>query len=293
MVKKKRQSDSWSLKRALKLLVEWVPNQKTFQIDSSIESLEKILAGEELEYPIMEISSRLAYMGSWHGSSGCLRILEGDSDGWRDIQGALRFWTSSAQIMVRARQLKGQGHFLRTNAVLCLAHSIAVREDSLADWLGQSLLTDLGEGGLYAYDWSDSPLQLLMIQLYANWRNIDLDIASRGIGSLEPYDQLLAAWESPGEMVQALESACDFHCLRSPYGPDRMENEFVYPPYDLFPAEILAIRRLREDEGLPTPEIEHKLLDSPFSTLPDPIPEFEYELLDRALDHARQELPGL
>ena len=128
---KKRQTDKWSLKRDLKLLEKWVPGQKGFQIDSSIEELKKILIGEEVEYPLMAIAGRFQLMASWHGCSGCLRVLKGDADGWREIQGALRFWTSSARIMVRARQLIGQGAFLRTRAVLCLAHAIAVRDDSL------------------------------------------------------------------------------------------------------------------------------------------------------------------
>ena len=98
------------------------------------------------------------------------------------------------------------------------------------------------------------------------------------VGMCKPsvYDEIMAAWDAPDRLAALLSTACDFH-IRNP-GP--YEN-FVAYPFDCYPAELLAIFRVRQRLGLETPPVSHPLLESPLARPPIPLPEFSEPAMQR------------
>lgn len=84
--------------------------------------------------------------------------------------------------------------------------------------------------------------------------------------------------------------ACDYHLAQS---VDAQEHrQFVWAPYDLFPVDILAIARVREKQGLPMPEVDHPLMQTPLAKPPpnDVRPHMPPDpLLDAVIEKARKQ----
>lgn len=64
---------------------------------------------------------------------------------------------------------------------------------------------------------------------------------------------------------------------------------FSWTPYNIFPVEIHAIRRVREDQGLPMPTIDHPLMQTMLAHPPARMPEVHDEVLDQIIRRAREE----
>ena len=76
--------------------------------------------------------------------------------------------------------------------------------------------------------------------------------------------------------------------------PQTLITGAVFPlgtMYNLFPLEILAIQRIRREQGLPTPEIDHPLMQTPLAHPPEVMPHVEDELLNQVIAKVRKELP--
>jgi hypothetical protein len=67
-------------------------------------------------------------------------------------------------------------------------------------------------------------------------------------------------------------------------------NEFSGFPESVFPAEILAVYRVRQDLGLPTPKVRHPLLETPLGRVPSPLPRVPDDVLDRVITAVEDEL---
>ncbi len=93
-------------------------------------------------------------------------------------------------------------------------------------------------------------------------------------------------------MVKAIEAACHYHCARSFEDPNGYP-EFAWEPYNVFPVDILAIRRVRDDLGLGTPDVHHPLLDSLLNKVPVKPPEIQDDILKIVRTRASQELPRI
>ncbi len=105
----------------------------------------------------------------------------------------------------------------------------------------------------------------------------EADIVQCGV-----YSAIFDHWESPDELAAAIYSACDYHLARTgdPKGYDIYE--FNLSQWQLLPIEILALRSVREKLGLPMPEVDHPLLNTPLvKNLPRVFPEVHEELLEK------------
>ncbi len=68
-------------------------------------------------------------------------------------------------------------------------------------------------------------------------------------------------------------------------------TDFALWPHNVFPAEILAIRRVRREQGLDWPSVPHALLNTAFAAPPFPLPPPKSDLLIRITSKMRSCLP--
>lgn len=284
---KRKQKFDWD--KCLKVLKEWVPANEPFLWKTARSKINASFEDNNTKRRSCDIATRLTYLAAWSGSEGTLRILTDAPDGWRWLQGALQYWYWSIRILIRFSQLDRRKRGARaasTKGALGLAHALATHEDNVATWLGEKFIQSFEDENIFD-DWEANPFGAFMTKLYTLWKGIELELDD----SVGVYQQVLDAWHEPDKMPEALVAACDYHCARI----DGEEHglEFEYNPYSEFAAELLAIRRVRDDLGLETPEISHSLLDSPLAHPPERMPEYEDELLERVIELAKQDLPGV
>ena len=125
------------------------------------------------------------------------------------------------------------------------------------------------------------------------WRGTGLkSLPGKGIPRLDAYDALLDARKSGTAVAAALTAACDYHCGHCDAKDDHAFSwGFIY---ETFPAEILAVQRVRKELKLPCPAVEHPLFDNPMARIPCPLPKRKKDkLLDRVVARCRKVLPDL
>ena len=111
--------------------------------------------------------------------------------------------------------------------------------------------------------------------------------ATKGLGL---YQRVLDAWTNEGELVKALFDICDYHCQNT----YKDAVPFCEVPYTVFPAEMLAIRRVRSELGLVTPTVEHPLLSTPLFHVPNPVPRRRKdERIEQVLARCHEVFPWL
>ncbi len=186
---------------------------------------------------------------------GTIDVLESRPDGWKRIHLALQYELLSLHI---DREMAGIHAIdqIHDHGGRLLALAWTLGDFDVVHWLSKELIrcpTNFA-------GWTLTPLEPMLLQLYALWQKIDIDWANYPTANLGVYRQLFDAWNAPERLPAALEMCCDYHLMRT---GESGYQEFNWEPYNIFPVEILAVHRLRELQGLPTPTIAHPLMDSP------------------------------
>src|SRR5262249_14322640 len=191
------------------------------------------------------------------GAAGVVGVCEGQAEGWEVLQTSLAYSSWNVRLCVglyqRGRLEPGFSFSHLNLAARCLAHSLATREDGFADWCGRMLLENFVSGsGLY--DRWMRPFEPFVVRLFARWKN--LPISHVEVSSPPPgvYQELLDAWNSEQSFADAVVKSCEYHSEHSIDG-HVAHAEFVRVPHNVFPAEILAMKRVRDEAGLPWPTL--------------------------------------
>lgn len=129
-----------------------------------------------------------------------------------------------------------------------------------------------------------------MLELAKDWLKADVSLDSEfrehEVKNLGAYDALLAGWreKAPAKFDALMSEMAEYHLSQS-QDPDREDDWFEFEDHGfwLFPAELLAVLRLREWEGIANPPLSHPLFSvTPLATL-RPAPDWpKDEILDRA-----------
>jgi hypothetical protein len=223
----------------------------------------------------------------WDGSCGAYRVLTKDQGGWEDIQRAFLYQVWDARI-VFAQYDKHIAKCVGLPEFPWL-HAIVARQDAWADWFGERIVGSFRSRTRAVEGWEEGRLGAFCLKLYAKWRTVDL--GGRNLPLIEVYQRVFDSWNDQDGLALALRGACDFHVENSVDDDPDGVWDFLRPLYRLFPVEILAIKRVRLEQGLPMPDIDHALMQTPLAHPPDPMPEVHDELLEAVIAKARKDLP--
>jgi hypothetical protein len=257
------------------------------------ESAEKHLASPNLDN-LLRTALSLDGLGTVEGIAGVVGIWQGEPSGWSILQTAFACMSWNVRIfagLYQRRRIQRGFEFSspQNMAARCLAHAVATKEDVFADWCGRIMLHNFttGEG---LYDRWFRPFEPFMVHLFARWKNLPVPPSALPCPPLGVYQELLDRWNSEPDFAAAVVKICDYHGEHSVEG-QIAHAEFVRIPHNVFPAEVLAVKRVREEEGLPWPTVDHPLLNTPLAHLPPALPRIQNDLLDRVADAVRSVLP--
>ena len=261
---------AWSVDKTREEMRHWVQNQQNakLQFRDQVEAVEKRLA-EATPETLHLVVPHLQRLAVWETMNGGILVLDDQPEGWERIQHglSLRYWSQRMLIHVYDNDPSRQPRIPLVQAALCLNHLLASGEWERAAWMGERMEAEFGQGPFKA--WSGTPMEPFSVALYQLWKQLPLGRGLPNPECLRPYRPVLEAWtQSPERFGEAVKGACDYHLRRIEDPTDEDFPEFYYPLYDVFPAEILAIRRVRKRVGLETPDVNHPLLRTPLADPP-------------------------
>lgn len=256
------------------------------------EAIEKHLASPTLD-SLLRAAINLDGLGLVEGVKGVAGIWQGEPEGWTYLQTSFAYLSWNVRIctgLFQRGRLKAGWSFTHLNlAARCLAHAMATGDDVFAEWCGRTLLTNFSSS-MGLYDRSPRAFEPFMVHLFARWQSLPVPGFTIPCVPLGVYQELLDAWDDEQAFATALVKVCDYHVEHSI--EERVAHaEFVSVPHNVFPAEILAVKRLRNAAGLPWPAVEHPLLNTPLAQLPTSIPQVRSDMLDRVASAAQAALP--
>lgn len=187
---------------------------------------------------------------------------------------------------------------------LAMAYSLGWNE--AADRIGSWTLQLLPLGMCWSKDdwdprWEKrrEPFARFAITLYADFSGVALPEMPAHPYEAPPYDALLANWRNPDPAVltEPLLAACDWHtheCMYSRSDKPSKNVDFINDCLMGWPVEVHMVYRLRERLGLALPGVlDHPLMQTPFGPYRPPAPMPADEMLDRLMERAFSEIPGL
>jgi hypothetical protein len=204
---------------------------------------------------IVDASTALSHLGAVEGMLGVVKVMDDDPAGWAHLHASLlaSVWYLALFARLHARGLLSLGHRDQNSAALAVAHAVALGQDDLAVWCGDLLVAGLEGNGPFR-TWHLNPFEPFMTQLYGLWRSLEVHVERQGVHPLGVYGDV-----------------------------------FMH----LFPAEIIALGRIRQELRLPVAEVQHPLLATPLAKVPVPLPPLEQEYHLRLQTKTHAYLTGL
>lgn len=266
-------AERWLLSKQIEELRVFASDgeQRKVCVDKPIKDVRQLLRKKPTRFRELMglVSGSFEVLGGWWGAVGAVTVLRGDVQGWGDIAHQLLLQSFSSWIR-HAWITRDQ--MWDKEVVSCslmfgvephtLCHAIAMGNDSWAHPFGRHLLSNFRNFGrgdrVYFYT---EALHPFVLKMFAKWVGEDLDFRPDVEKPLGRYHQIFDTWADPQRFGQAIVDICDYHCEQCFDGPGY--PMFVYPPYNIFPVEIISLLRIRRVLGLDTPTIAHRLLDSP------------------------------
>jgi hypothetical protein len=253
------------------------------------------------------LCSAMSGMGLAAGEAATLEILRGDPSAWAGMGRALRYigWeyrirTACKEDQLQRKQQENEHAVFRVEedtATSALVLAIALGQDALAGFCGSRLIRNFTRGDLLSkeLDWKGSPGGPFAALLYARWRGREADLRKKPVRGFfeslakdrEHFRIMAEEWDSDTRFLEAFKTACDAFCedAREGYGT-RL--------FRIFPAELLALARVRRDLGRQDPAAHHPLFESPVTQVPQPLPAgMKDDLFERAVAACRAAYPHL
>lgn len=173
------------------------------------------------------------------------------------------------------------GGILEEELGFLFCHAYGTWDDEIAQTVGEWLTWGLDDKGVRQWGWR-WPIHTFFLELYRRTSGRSVT-PPRDLPPMGPYQGVFDFWNSPSAFADAIHIVCDYHCERTVVEVNDESDEpnyFGYPE-KMLPVEILAIKRMREEEGLEFPQTSHPLLDTPWwRTVPSTPAEFSDPLLD-------------
>lgn len=282
---------AWNLEDLTRKTLDWIRNPKTEEMfwKTPVAEIRSLIDSKKA---VRDFVLPLWYVGTWEGMNGALAVLNGDHGGWGRLAKSANFWYWDHRIEIHR---SGEGRF-RINKLgmaytpkvaLCLAHLMANGWIEQAKWLGDRLVSGFSSPKA-PFAWPNTPFEPFITCLFQKWQGVPEDERVFADADLEVYGPVLASLEADeASFESAVVGACDYHVERIGDPDDLGYPEFHWPVYNVFPAEILAIERVRGWLGHPVPRLEHVILDNPLARLPEQMPTGDDELWIAAVEKAK------
>jgi hypothetical protein len=292
---------AWSLQKRLREIRAWINAQDPSELHAQVE--QELATADTPQLVATVLDSLLAPREFHIATAG---ILSEEPTYWARYHLAWRYRAAFTKIYLdRFDQLAaanprdakvfrlpiGRLYFSDINGILMeLMSAVAFHEDQFADWCGRRMLRSYVERD-YATDaksWTVNNCDLFMLFLFARWKDIALGPVPRAEVNNGPYQEVFDAWEDPARFGAAVEAICEYHASHCTGD----EDPFMHP-YDVFPAEILALKRIREDLGLTFPErLSSPIMNTPLASVPVSIPRVEDDpYIPRVIARCRELMP--
>jgi hypothetical protein len=132
--------------------------------------------------------------------------------------------------------------------------------------------------------WHERPFEAFFVGLYAKANDLQTPFDKQAL-DLGIYRHILESWDADTLVATALERACDYHLAHLDNTRDR-DAEFGETPFDLLPAEIPAIERLRSLTGRGAVRVDHPLMHNVASLVQATPPQELVPIVQKISDHA-------
>lgn len=267
-------------------------------MDSSVDDIER-----QFRKPDPRVAARAAAcdmglqeLGSWNMARGAIAVLKGQAEGWQDVRAGLLYqaWGARIRHALTDRLANWDENpcnpsmTYHTEAHTLLA-AIATGFDPFSHGFGRHLISNFRRfgGGDRVFFYTE-PLGPYAYRLYCTWVGEEHLFRDDVPDPLKGYQGLFDAWNDPEAFAAAVHAVCDLHVAettdkKNPYAA------FVFPPYDIFPTEILALFRVRRELGLSVPVVEHPWLETALCEIPPPLPTEPDSFLSRVIDFVRKD----
>ncbi|MBM3997136.1 MAG: hypothetical protein FJ303_23745 [Planctomycetes bacterium] len=278
-------------KRSAKKWLDYPLNKRTLHDEPTKEIIEGIAYVIKHDLRISRVFLKMQLLSSWHGMHAIYDLLNDNPAGWRHLHASFLYRVWHARINGGYQDAGySKAVFDIWEMGLGFAHSIAVREDGFMDWQGQEFLNSLaGKNNKYR-GWEERCFEVFSVALYAMFRNKAMNFAEGLAVPLGVYQEVFDSWHDPIGLGRALVNVCEHHWVETNDLEDLGHvGAFSWAPYSIFPVEMLAIRRIREEAGLPMPDIEHPLMKTLFAAPPREMPVVHEEALTCIVERARAE----
>jgi hypothetical protein len=306
----KKKVDLWTAKRALKPM-RWTLEDRAEEAQT-LKELTKALKKKD-ELSLGRVTHTFDQAGAWVTVRGVFAIEGGDWGGWELIQrgfrrGALHYIACFQEHQaLKARGIQREHGYgwpftLADLSDICLTllHAIATHEDECATFLGDRLVGYLEQPDdlFFPQVFELTPFESFAVLLYCRWKGIRRKAVEKFLSTpkrfsflhSDAYREVIKSWSSEESFERAVPGMVD---LRSRWTGHEYEPWAFYP-YQLVPIEFLALRRIRQEQGLPFRMPEHPMLQTPWAALPEGLDRVrDDELWHQVVRRCRQLFPEL
>ncbi len=240
----------------------------------AVERIEARLEDGSLQ-SLRGVSSSLDALANYYAALGISGISNGNNSSWIYIHHSClcHLWVVKIESSLFQRLANSSGldeHLPQAANSLC--YSIAVNLGNWRQFIAEVLsdmATDRHRGMVDPRVWKQRTFEPFAIRL--NHLLSPNDLCEFNCENIGVYAPIFEHWKDEEFLRPALIRICDYHCENMRDVAKRIA-EFHDPPFDLIPWEILAIRQVRQQQGLSTPEIDHPLAAPVFMNPPAPEP---------------------
>ena len=284
----------WNAEKCYMAIREWLPPNQEFQYLTPKAELERI---KDLRNDIFKIDTDLRMIAYWYGKHGVSEVSEGNVNDGLDHMTFAVFCEMIATVIdanLRKQMVKkAPCQFFKMDG-LCLARAVAIGCTREAVVMGENMGI-AGLEGIY-FDLTKITISRFVMRLHAASLGIPDPFAEIPSKDLPAYRTILDHWRDVDphpHLIPAIMEACDYHVAES-HVSNRVPYEIEWDAFQLHPVEILMVLRLREQNGLPPLQIDHKLMHLPTARLLPVSPVHEYPAyLVRLVNRLKSETPDL
>lgn len=256
---------------------------------------------------VFNVSLESHFLAPYYAVRGSIKLWTGESRGWADLLAFFAIEAASVATHIcyldEAIAKRGgkyidrkmgvaQLHWIGMNrATLMLITAAAFDRSEFGRWLGNRLKESvLRNDLLVSYPWTQATFERSWIKVFDVEQGRSVSAIDESFGRECSFQPLLNAWSDDEAFGGALSQCCDYHlenCRKD-------SHVFATLPFPFFPAEIVALVKMRRGFGIPTKVPSHPLLETPFAQVPNELPTLDAEhLARRVVERCARDYPAL